>query len=144
MIGAAFLAATAVGLLLLLVFGDRSDRWMVVAIVATLAIASVVEPLRYGTVRIGIAAVELSFFILLWVYAERTNRAWATAAAGFQLISVLSFTPVLLGASPFVWTGVALRYGAWGLITLTYIGGALECWAERRLRREAKDDGHLD
>lgn len=140
MIGALFLLATALGLLALVSLGDAGDRWMVLAVVVSLALTPLLESWQYDNIRVGVAVVEIGFFGVLWLFAERTNRAWATAAAGFQLVSVLSFVPAAVGAESFVWSGVALRYGAWGLITLTFFGGGLECWAERRLRREANDD----
>lgn len=137
MIAWAFLLATLVGLGVLLRFGERADRITVGLVVVYLVAVPFLEPFKVDNWRIGVSVAEVSLFLVFWIMAERTSRGWMTAAAGFQFISVLSFLPPLMQSDLMVWTGVAARYGAWGLVTLTFFAGALEAWGHRRFRLEA-------
>lgn len=138
MIGWAFLFCTLVGLGVLLRFGERCDRIAVGMVVIYLVAVPFLEAFKIDNWRVGVSIAEVGLFLGFWFLAERTSRGWLTAAAGFQLISVLSFLPPLTNSDLMVWTGVAARYGSWGLVTLTFFAGALEAWGQRRLRLEAK------
>lgn len=137
MIGLAFLLSTFVGLGVLLKFGERADRIAVGLVVVYLVAVPLLEPIKIDNWRVGVLIAEACLFVAFWVMAERTSRGWMTAAAGFQLISVLTFLPPQMRSDLMVWTGVAARYGAWGLVTLTFFAGALEVWGQRRYRLEA-------
>ena len=71
-------------------------------------------------------------FVLLWWLAERSDRWWLTAAAGFQLIAVLSFSIPFIASGTLVLTGVAARFGAWVLITICFFVGVVEVRARRK------------
>jgi hypothetical protein len=132
----ALLALTLAGLILLVWRGQWQERAAAAAVTVYLAATPLLEPIKFLNWRVGVAGAELVLFLIFWGLAEAARRWWLTAAAGFQLIAVLSFLVPIAIPDLFVWTGVAVRYGAWSLITFTLFAGAWEAWADSRFRRE--------
>lgn len=139
MIAAILLAVSLVGLGLLALHGGRYERIAVVAFIAYLVIVPLATSIRIDNWRIGVAGLEVVLFGLLWWLAERSDRWWLTAAAGFQLIAVLSFSIPFIAPGTLVWTGVAARIGAWVLITLCFFVGVLEARVRRTPIRSSQN-----
>lgn len=115
-------------------FGNRLERAAAAAIGIYLILTPALETLRVQNFRAGLAGLELVLFLVFWLAAEKSNRWWLTAAAGFQLISVISFLVPFLLDNVFVLTGVTLRLGAWALVLTSMAFGV---W-EARLHRTYK------
>ncbi len=126
------LGATLLGLALLALNGGRYERIAVAALAVYMVVVPLATPIRIENWRVGVAALEVVLFVLLWWLAERSNRWWLTAAAGFQLIAVLSFSIPFIAPGALVLTGVAARFGAWVLITICLFVGVVEVRAGRR------------
>lgn len=124
--------ATAIG-----VFwsGNRLERLSIVAIAAYLVLTPFASLIRIENWRVGLLALEASLFLVFWFMAERSNRWWLTAAAGFQLISVVSFALPFLLPNVFVLTGMMFRLGAWALVILAMGFGVYEARVHRKARR---------
>lgn len=121
------LTILALGLMSLL--GRTPERIAGAAVVIYLVAVPLVEGLKIGELRLGVAMAEFALFLLFWALSERFSRWWLTAAAGFQLISVLSFvTPLFFDQLFLVWTGVAIRLGAWSLVVIALFFAAYEAW----------------
>ena len=132
------LAANLVALALIFRTGDVWERLAVILVTAAIFVTPLVEHFHLGNARVAVAAVDVILFLGLWFLAERAERWWLTAAAGFQLISVGTFAiPWIIPDTFLVWTGVTIRLLAWGLISITLFVGAWESWAARRFAREA-------
>ncbi|RZJ19136.1 MAG: hypothetical protein EON91_02765 [Brevundimonas sp.] len=130
-----FLCLTALGLLALVVVGGWPERVIAVLVLVNILATPLLEPLQIGQWRAGLAALELTLFVAMWIVVEVRGRWWLTAAAGFQLIAVVSHLVSLTGAY-FIWTAVSARIGVAGLLSLTFLFGAWEAWAARRFARE--------
>lgn len=141
MISAVILAATLLALALLWWFGGRGERWAVAAVGVYLVAVPMVAPIEIQNWRVGVAGAETVLFLVFWFLAERTNRWWLTAAAGFQLISVLTFVVSAFGGDYLVLTGFAARMAAWVLVTFTFVFGAWEAWAAERLKKMESSHG---
>jgi hypothetical protein len=129
------LTVLALGLMSLL--GRVPERIAVVAILTYLVAVPLLEDLKIGELRLGVAIAEFALFLFLWALAERFSRWWLTAAAGFQLISVLSFAvPLFFDQVFLVWTGVAARLGAWSLVVIALFFAAFEAWARDRASKD--------
>ena len=138
MLSLTLLAANLVALALILRTGDGWERAAVLLVTAAIFATPLVEHIHLGNSRVGVAAVDIGLFIGLWLLAERGDRWWLTAAAGFQLISVGTFAiPWIIPDTFLVWTGVTIRLLVWGLISIILLVGAWESWAARRFAREA-------
>lgn len=137
MIATVLLVISAFGLTALLAFGGRAERVAAVLIIANIVSTPFLEPFKIGEWRAGLAVLETVLFLALWAIVEIRGRWWLTAAAGLQLIVVLSHLLALSGAY-FIWTAVSIRIGAAGLMSLTFFVGAWEAWADRRFAREAR------
>lgn len=139
MIAAILLGLSVLGLAMLVLNGGRYERIAVAVFIAYLVIVPIVTPIRIDNWRLGVAVTDLVLFGLLWGLAERSDRWWLTAAAGFQLIAVLSFSIPFIAPGTLVWTGVAARFGAWVLITICFFVGVLEARARRRPIRSSQN-----
>ena len=133
----AIIVVTLAGVLALFRFGGWEERAVGVMVLLLLILVRVVEPIQIGTLRAGVAGLEIAFlFAILWLTYVR-DRWWLTALAGFQLISVLTHVvPVLAAGRHFAWTAITIRLEVWLLICITFFFGAWEAWAARRFARE--------
>ncbi|MGQ3111495.1 MAG: hypothetical protein ACT6RD_03295 [Brevundimonas sp.] len=132
MAAAILLGLSLLGLGLLALNGGRYEKIAAVAFIAYLVVVPLAATIRIENWRIGVAVLEVVLFVLLWWLAERSDRWWLTAAAGFQLIAVLSFSIPFIAPGTLVLTGVAARFGAWVLITICFFVGVVEVRARRR------------
>lgn len=119
--------------------GSREERLVVVAVLASLVAAPLLEPIRIGTWRLGVAGLDLGLWLFALALAFRCDRWWLTAFAGFQGLAVLTHLGTLLLPGNFTWTVVTLRLAVWTLICLAFLAGAWEAWADRKFK---KDVGH--
>lgn len=126
-------------LALLLWAGDWGERTASLIYLVAIAVTPMVDDLHLQNWRYGVAAVEVAVLIGIWILAEIRERWWLTAAAGFQLIAVLTFLIpwIMPPGLYFVWTEVTIRYAVWLLLVLTFFFGAWEAWAAKRFAREA-------
>lgn len=126
-------------LLLLLLVGDWGERSASAIYLAALAATPMVDHLNIQNWRYGVAGIEVMVLVGIWILAEIRDRWWLTAAAGFQLIAVLTFLiPWLMPPGVyFVWTEVTIRYAVWVLLVLTFLVGAWESLAAKRFAMEA-------
>jgi hypothetical protein len=131
---ATLLALTIVAGAGLLWFGNRLERATMLAIGVYLVVTPFAAIIQFDTWRIGVFALEAVLFLIFWAAAEAANRWWLTAAAGFQLISVISFAMPLLLSDMLVLTGILMRLGAWGLVIAAMGFGVFET----RLHRQAR------
>lgn len=122
----AFVGLSVLAALALLIFGRRPERAAGLAVLLYLLATPAMQSIAIEGWRLGIAVLELALFLCFWLMAERWNRWWLTAAAGFQLILVLSFVVVLIIPDTYVWSGVVARYAAWCLVLVSMIGGLWE------------------
>lgn len=135
MFAAVFLVVTFAGLVCLVWSGGWPERAIAVLMLINILITPFVEPYQIGDWRAGVALLELVVFLVMWAALEIKGRWWLTAAAGFQLIIVVSHLASLTGTY-FTWTVVSARLGAAALLSLTFFIGAWEAWAARRFARE--------
>lgn len=137
MVTIAILLLTLGGVLALFRFGDWEERSVGVMVLALLILVRIVEPIQIGTLRAGVAGLEIAFLLAIVALAYVRDRWWLTALAGFQLISVLTHVfPLLAADRHFSWTAITIRLEVWLLICITFFVGAWEAWAARRFARE--------
>jgi hypothetical protein len=136
MISLAVLGFTALTVALLAVRGGEPERWAALAVIIYLVAVPALEGVKVGEWRVGVAIAETVLFLALWILAERNARWWLTAAAGFQLISVLTFVAPMFFDHFLVWTGVAIRLGAWILVTFALLFAVYEVSLLHRHRQE--------
>ena len=137
------LAIGVLALILLMRFGDWGERTASLTYLAAIAVTPLVDDLHLQNWRYGVAGVEVGVLIVVWVLAEIRERWWLTAAAGFQLIAVLTFLIpwIMPPGAYFVWTEVTIRHAVWLLLVLTFFAGA---WESRAARRFAREANHAD
>ncbi|MFT4955400.1 MAG: hypothetical protein ACI8U3_001788 [Brevundimonas sp.] len=140
------LAAGALALVLLFLIGDWGERAASVVYLVAIIVTPLVDDLHIQNWRYGVAGVEVAVLVAIWILAEVRERWWLTAAAGFQLIAVLTFVIpwIMPPGFYFVWTEVSIRHAVWLLLVLTFFAGAMEAWAARRFAREAKDHAEFE
>lgn len=133
------LAIGVLALILILWLGDWGERAASLVYLVAIAVTPLVDHLHLQNWRYGVAGVEVGVLIIVWVLAEVRDRWWLTAAAGFQLIAVLTFVIpwIMPPGHYFVWTEVAIRHAVWLLLVLTFFAGAWESRAAQRFAREA-------
>lgn len=140
-------AFTVAGLGLLGRFGEMPERLTVGVVVLASVATPLVQPIAFLNWRLGPAVVDVFLLATLTMLAFRFDRWWLTAAAGFQVISILTFVIpwVTRDQNFFVWTGVTVRLTVWGLLIITFFAGAWEAWAARKyaLEGEHHDPDHL-
>lgn len=130
------LAANLAAVLLLLWRGDRPERIAAALILGLLILEPLAYPLRINAWRVGGLLVNVGFFIGLAWLAERWDRWWLIFAAAVELLLAMTFVMPLMTDEFSVRTGIAVRLGLWGIISLILFAGAWEAWAARRFARE--------
>lgn len=133
----ALLAANVLALLLLLLRGERPERIAAVLVIAILVIEPLAYPLRINAWRVGGLLVNLGLFVGLAWLAERWDRWWLIFVGGLQLLLTMTFLMPLMTDEFSVRTGIALRLGIWGAISLIFFVGVWEASAARRFAQEA-------
>lgn len=130
------LAANFAAVVLLLWRGERPERIAAVMVLVLLVMEPLAYPFRINAWRAGGGLVNLAFLIgLVWL-SERWDRWWLVFAAALQMLLCLTFMMPLMTNEFSVRTGVALRLGLWGGVSLFLFAGAWEAWAARRYARE--------
>lgn len=100
--------------------------------VALLLLEPLAYSLRIGGWRVGLGLVNIALLIgLVWL-AERWDRWWLVFVAAIQLLICLTFIMPLMTDDFSVRTGIAIRLGLWGFISLLLFAGAWEASAARR------------
>lgn len=138
MVSLLILGFTVLVVSLLAVRGQEPERWAALAVIVYLVAVPLLEGVKIGEWRLGVALAETGLFLVLWTLAERHARWWLTAAAGFQFISVLTFVAPVFFDHFLVWTGVAVRLGAWVLVTFTLLFAVYEVSLLHRHRQEPR------
>ena len=113
-------------------FGNRLERAAMLAIAIYLVATPFAAIIQFDSWRSGLLILEVILFLVFWAAAEASNRWWLTAAAGFQLISVISFAMPLLLSDMLVLTGILMRLGAWCLVVIAMGFGVFETRLHRR------------
>lgn len=136
----ALLAANLIAVLLLTWRGDWPERLAALLVLALLALEPLAFSLKVEAWRVGGLLVNLGFLIgLVWL-AERWDRWWLVFAAALQLLLFMTFIMPLMTDEFSVRTGISVRLGLWGGISLLLFAGAWEAWAARRFAQEG--DNH--
>jgi hypothetical protein len=122
--------------------GGRDERIVSAAFLADVIASLALLQYRTGT-QWGVFAVDGLFFILLVAVALKSRRYWPIAAAGFQLLAILThaastFDPHLGGwayiTAGIIWTD---------LVTLSLAVGTYNRWRERRQLAAMAADGSV-
>jgi hypothetical protein len=96
---------------------------------AALAIAAIATPFlkdhRWLGPQWGVFAVDAAFFGLMLVIAFRTSKFWPLAAAGFQLLGLLTHAAMLIDKSVRAWAYVTAGV-IWSYLILAAL--ALGTW----------------
>lgn len=120
------LALTLAVLVLLLTRGRTPERMAAVAFMAATVLTPLVISLRSGGVSWGGAGVEVLLAASLIWLSLTFSRWWLLAAAGVQLLSVLTY---ILDAALTVqiWAAVSVRLTVWLQLMLIAAFGVVEC-----------------
>lgn len=138
MLATAIYAFNLVAFALLLWRGRCADRIAVAAFAVAIVAEPLVGALTAGSWRAGTSVLNLALFVIVWWLAERADRWWLVLVASAQFVIVATHAMPLLSQNAFVWSGIALRNGLYVLISLLFLVGAFEVWADRRIRLEAR------
>jgi hypothetical protein len=112
--------------------GDEDERLAG----AALAIADIATPFlkdhRWLGPQWGVFAVDMAFFALIVVIAFRTTKYWPIAAAGFQLLGLLTHAAMLIDKGVRAWAYVTAGV-IWSYLILIALGvGTWNVWQARR------------
>ncbi|HEV7227753.1 hypothetical protein [Brevundimonas sp.] len=139
MIALAVFALNLVALGLVAWHGGTIDRAAGAAIVLAAVVEPFVDHVTVGTWRVGVGALNLAQFLVLWALAERGGRWWLELIASLQLLIFATHLMPLLSPDHYTRTGVSLRLALWGLVSVLLFAAAWECWAARKFAREGHD-----
>jgi hypothetical protein len=111
--------------------GDEDER----VTGAVLAIADIATPFikdhSWLGPQWGVFAIDGAFFALMLVIALRTRKYWPLAAAGFQLLGILTHAAVMVDKGVHAWAyvtaGVIWSY----LILIALLMGTVNAWRAR-------------
>jgi hypothetical protein len=118
--------------------GRCADRIAVAAFALAIVAEPLVGALTVGSWRAGTSGLNLVLFVIVWWLAERADRWWLVFVASAQFVIVATHAMPLLSENAILWSGIALRNGLYVLISLLFLVGAFEAWADRRIRTGAR------
>lgn len=138
------LAANLVGLMLILWRGAWIDRAATLALVAVVGLTGVLQFLNVPGLFGWTALLDVLLFFTLWALAERGERWWIVALAGFQFIAVVAYVAPFFAWERLQWALVTVNWGVWLLDSLCVFVGVWEASADRRFVREGRDGAKMD
>jgi hypothetical protein len=138
------LSANLVGLGLILWRGEWIDRAATLALVAVVVLTGVLQLLNVPGLLGWIAVLDVLLFFTLWALAERGERWWIVALAGFQFIAVVAYVAPFFAWDRLKWAVVTVNWAVWALDSLCVFAGVWEASAARRFVREKRDGVRMD
>lgn len=138
------LGANLIGLGLILWRGEWVDRAATLALVAVVAATALLQMFHVPGLLLWAAGLDVGLFCVFWALAERGERWWIVALAGFQLIAVLAYAAPFFAWNEMKWALVTVNWGIWLLDSLCVFVGVWEASAARRFAREARDGATMD
>lgn len=140
MVAIAVFVLNLLALGLLVRHGELPDRLVAIMVTACMVVEPMVDHITIGTWRVGVGALNLFQFLVIWAMAERADRWWLVLLGSLQMLIVSTHLMPLISPDYFTRTGVYLRQGLWGLISILLFVAVWECRAATRFERE--NDGH--
>jgi hypothetical protein len=138
------LSANLIGLGLILWRGEWIDRAATFALITAVAITSVLQLLHVPGMIVWAALLDVALFLTFWVLAERGERWWIVALAGFQFIAVIAYLAPFFAWDRLHWAVVTVNWAVWFLDSLCVFFGVWEASFARRFAREARDGAAVD
>lgn len=138
------LSANLIGLGLILWRGEWIDRAATLALVAVVALTGVLQLLNVPGLMVWIAVLDVLLFLTLWALAERGERWWIVALAGFQFIAVIAYVAPFFAWERLKWAVISVNWAVWMLDSLCVFLGVWEASAARRFAREGRDGATMD
>lgn len=126
------LFAATLGAVALLVRSSLPERVAAGLILAYWAASLAVVLLHVQDADLGFALIDFALFVAFWAVAEWRPRWWLTAAAGFQLVAVVTHTLPWFFPEAFLWAAITIRLASWGLVLAACYSGAWEARLDRR------------
>lgn len=112
--------------------GGRPERAAVGVQLASYVLAVVVQDLRWGSLSVGVAAVDLALWLSLVWLGLRYDRWWLMIAAGAQTLNLMTHPVLLLSTSLTARESIAAQW----VFTLVTLYSLLLGVLERRLAGE--------
>ena len=138
------LVANLIGLGLILWRGEWIDRAATLALVAVVVLTGVLQLLHVPGLMIWIALLDVALFVTFWALAERGERWWIVALAGFQFIAVVAYVAPFFAWERLHWAVVTVNWAVWVLDSLCVFVGVWEASFARRFAREQRDGAGMD
>ena len=138
------LSANFVGLALILWRGEWIDRAATLALVTVVVLTGLLQLLNVPGLMAWIATLDLGLFFVLWALAERGERWWIVALAGFQFIAVVAYVAPFFAWDRLHWAVVTVNWAVWALDSLCVFVGVWEASFARRFAREGRDGAGMD
>jgi hypothetical protein len=138
------LSANLIGLVLILWRGEWIDRAATLAFATVVALTGVLQLLNMPGLLGWTAALDVMLFAVLWALAERGERWWIVALAGFQFIAVIAYVAPFFAWDRLKWAVVTVNWAIWALDSLCVFVGVWEASASRRFAREGRDGARMD
>ena len=138
------LSANLIGLGLILWRGEWIDRAATLALVAVVALTGVLQLLHVPGLMAWFAVLDVVLFFTLWALAERGERWWIVALAGFQFIAVIAYVAPFFAWERLHWAVVTVNWAVWTLDSLCVFVGVCEASFARRFAREGRDGARMD
>ncbi|MFE9082780.1 hypothetical protein ACQKKG_11610 [Brevundimonas sp. NPDC003935] len=138
------LSANLLGLGLILWRGEWVDRAATLALVAVVAATSVLQLLNAPGLMVWVAVLDVLLFFTLWALAERGERWWIVALAGFQFIAVVAYLAPFFAWKRLEWAVISVNWAVWALDSLCVFFGVWEASYARRFARERGDGARMD
>ena len=138
------LAANLLGLGLILWRGAWIDRAATLALIAVVVMTGLLQFFNAPGLYVWVALLDVLLFFTLWALAERGERWWIVALAGFQFIAVIAHVAPLLAWDRLQWAVITVNWGVWLLDSLCVFVGVWEASAARRFAREGRDGARMD
>lgn len=138
------LSANLLGLGLILWRGEWVDRAATLALVAVVAATSVLQLLNAPGLMVWVAVLDVLLFFTLWALAERGERWWIVALAGFQFIAVVAYLAPFFAWKRLEWAVISVNWAVWALDSLCVFFGVWEASYARRFARERADGARMD
>lgn len=138
------LSANLIGLGLILWRGEWIDRAATLALVAAVVLTGVLQLLHVPGLMVWVAMLDVALFFTFWALAERGERWWIVALAGFQFIAVIAYLAPFFAWERLQWAVVTVNWGVWVLDSLCVFVGVWEASFARRFAREQRDGARMD
>lgn len=138
------LSANFVGLALILWRGEWIDRAATLALVGVVVLTGVLQLLNVPGLMGWVAALDVALFFTLWALAERGERWWIVALAGFQFIAVVAYLAPFFAWERLQWAVVTVNWAVWTLDSLCVFVEVWEASFARRFAQERRDGARMD